>query len=165
MSRTGDWQQGRHGGRDRPEPQSPPTPYSWGRHRDPSAAERALIRDAAEKILVGEEPRESWKRGYRQMARGTLAALDWLEGRRATAPSSGRAARPGDNLPGKGSYRPTGFSRELGDAEDWASGWVKPPTEDMDYHGAVWSLLGWWMEPGRDGGIAIDVPGLPGSTS
>lgn len=167
MSRMGDWL-GRRGGRDRSGPADEAAaarPYSWGGHRDPSEAERAMIREAAETALFGDEPHEPWRRDYRQMARGTLAALDWLERRRDTAPSSGRTARPEDVFPHPNGWTPTGFSLERGDSEDWGSGWVRPPTEDLHYHGAVWALLEWWMHPGRPGGIAIDVPGLPGDTS
>jgi hypothetical protein len=131
-----------------------------------SATERELVRAAAHAILArpGGDPRRfDGDRAYRQMARGTLAALDWVEGRRRTSPASGEVARPEDvierTLLGVTS-RQTALSREIGRAQDWGSGHVRPPNEDMHYHGAVWSLLRWWSstDPALD--LAIDVPGL-----
>ncbi|WP_226367358.1 hypothetical protein [Pseudonocardia sp. ICBG162] len=120
------------------------------------------------------------RQDYRQMARGTLAALDWLEGRCLLSPSRGKAVRPGDviELPPWRSLTPemdralgipprqeprqsTELVDETDDAERWGSGHVRPPTEDMHYHGAVWALLRWWRHPtSKTRRLAIDVPGL-----
>lgn len=127
------------------------------------ADERALIRAAATKIVSGKEPREPWKLAHRQKARGTLAALDWIESERSTAPSSGRPAPP-DGLirTGHDFVESTALSAEIADTEEWGTGHVDVPGEDMHYHGGVWALLYWWCNPATASGIAIAVPGLPG---
>lgn len=118
------------------------------------------MRAAAEDVLR-QEARESWQRDYRQMARGTLAALDWVEGRRMTTPSSGQVARPGDVIERSTTYRPTALTLEVLRTEDWGSGHVRPPTEDMHFHGAVWALLRWWQHPtSTTRTLAITVPGV-----
>lgn len=96
------------------------------------------------------------------MARGTLEALNWLEGLRDTAPSSHRRARPDDEAGEGGAWRPSALQREILQTEDWGSGHVQPPTEDMHFHGAVWALLRWWRFPSDTpgGSLAITVPGL-----
>ncbi|MEJ2865958.1 hypothetical protein [Actinomycetospora flava] len=123
--------------------------------------QRDLVRAAAEEIL-GREVRQSWHRDYRQMARGTLAALDWVEGRRETAPSTGEYRRPDDRVVlGRRGYETSALQVEINNSEDWGSGHVRPPNEDMHFHGAVWSLLRWWRSPtDRLLTLAITVPGL-----
>jgi len=126
-----------------------------------TSQECALVRAAAEDILDEADGQESWQRNYRQMARGTLAALDWLEGRRATTPSTGEVRRPDEIIERSYGGRPSALVLERTTTEDWGSGHVRPPSEDMHYHGAVWSLLCWWQRPSHTT-IAISVPGLPG---
>ena len=122
-----------------------------------TAQECSLVRAAAEAILE-RDAHESWERSYRQMARGTLAALDWVEGRALLTPSSDELRRPDDEIEFKGGWRPTALILEINDTEDWGSGHVPVPNEDMHYHGAVWALLRWWC--GRGSHLAISVPGL-----
>ena len=47
---------------------------------------------------------------------------------------------------------------EINDTEDWGSGHVPVPNEDMHYHGGVWALLCWWR--GANSHLAINVPAL-----
>ena len=127
-----------------------------GVHR---AQECSLVRAAAEAILArDEDAHESWERGYRQMARGTLAALDWVEGRRLLTPSSREPRQPDDVIIGRYGGRRTALILEILDTGDWGSGHVPAPNEDMHYHGGVWALLCWWQ--GRNSHLAITVPGL-----
>lgn len=120
--------------------------------------ERARARAAAEEILE-QDAHESWERNLHQMARGTLAALDWVEGHRATAPSTGTVVRPDDVLEDSASQRLPALVQESSKAEAWG-GYVQPPHEDIHYHGAVWALLRWWQNPHRRETLAIDVPDL-----
>lgn len=122
-----------------------------------TAQEGSLVRAAAEAILE-RDGHESWERCYRQMARGTLAALDRAEGRALLTPSSGEPRRPDDEIEFKGGWRRTALILETLNTEDWGSGHVSVPNEDMDYHGGVWALLCWWQ--GRNSHLAISVPGL-----
>lgn len=122
---------------------------------------RARVREELERLIAGADPIGFRDRDVRQRARGTLAALDWLEGRRDTAPSTGREARPDDVIvtgTGRLSSSQSAYVAERGSAEDWAAGFRRPPTEDLLYHDAVCAALGWWCSLG--GTLAIgDDPG------
>ena len=127
--------------------------------------ERALVRAAAEDVLSRPPASASSARAYRTMARGTLAALDWVEGRSTVTPSTDVVAGPHDFVTPR-------YSRELVEAldneirvtEGWGSGHERVPREDLHFHGAVWALLRWWERPGDDRmQLSIDVPGLVGA--
>lgn len=134
-------------------------PTLAGMDDGPPPEERKLVRSAADEI-VAREVRDRGHREYRQMARGTIAALDWLEGRRETAPSTGEYRFPGDVVERSKHWQPTALAMEIVLTEDWGSGHVRPPNEDMHFHGAVWSVLKWWRSPSQPPLLSINVPGL-----
>lgn len=119
---------------------------------EPSEEDRAFVRAAADDIIA-----TARDRNYVTMARGTLAALDWLEGHTDRTPSTGVTARP-EHVLELGRRGPTALQHERNWSEDWGRGHVRPPVEDMHFHGAVWALLNWWLNSDGSVGLAIWVP-------
>lgn len=116
-----------------------------------TAHDCALVREAAEAIVRVEYDSfaPSFRREYRHMARGILAALDWVEGRRALGPSTGTRRLPDDR----------GQGVEMMTADDYVTnGRPDPLHEVRSYHDGVWSLLAWLC--GHTDLLAINVPGL-----
>ncbi len=122
-----------------------------------SAADRALVRATAEKDLT----RDNLRDDYRQMLSGTLAALDWVEDRRATGPSTGERRTPVDLVDRGYGQWVTAMSVEIG-----RSGSIDEEPETPEehrtarFHGAVWATLRWVEDRDALGGLAISVPEL-----
>lgn len=131
-----------------------------------SAEQLALVRVAAEEAIaegtgqaggsalaLAAARGERWVREYVQRARATLACLDWIEGRRDGAPSSGKLRRVTEDPR-------DGLNQEIGEAEDLLRAAQRPGSwAEFYWHDTVWGALTWYRNP-REASPPITVPGV-----